>query len=262
MLYSDVLRTLRRENGQWAATVPEDWLQGRSVFGGLQTALAVRAMRELVPSAVPLRTVQTTFMAPVPAGRVTLEARVLRTGKSAIHAEARLVDGGQCLCLVVGVFGAARASTIQRVPAQAPVDAPAPIEVKFVPGVTPSFTQHCPMRWLRGTPPFTGTAVADHVIEVDLVDGGATASEAHVIGIADIVPPVALSWLSQVAMGSSMTWTLEFLGAPFAHLPLSRWRIDSTLVAARDGYTSQSVMVWGPGGEPVALSRQAMVVFG
>lgn len=262
MLYSDVLRTLRRENGQWTADVPEDWLQGRSVFGGLQTALAARALRDLVPADVPLRTVQTTFMAPVPAGRVTLEARVLRTGRSAVHAEARIVDGAQCLCLVVGVFGTARASTVRRVPAQPAVEAASPIEVKYVPGVMPAFTQHCPMRWLRGTPPFTGAAVADHVIEVALRDGGATASEAHVIGIADIVPPVALSWMTQPAMGSSMTWTLEFLGEPFGHLPLERWRIDSTLVAARDGYTSQSVMVWGPGGEPVALSRQAMVVFG
>jgi hypothetical protein len=46
------------------------------------------------------------------------------------------------------------------------------------------------------------------------------------------------------------------------HLALEGWRLDVDLLAADGGYTSQSVMVWGPGGEPVAVSRQCMVVFG
>ena len=48
----------------------------------------------------------------------------------------------------------------------------------------------------------------------------------------------------------------------FEGLGLENWRVDATMAAARDGYTSQSVMVWGPGGEPLAMSRQSMVVFG
>jgi hypothetical protein len=62
--------------------------------------------------------------------------------------------------------------------------------------------------------------------------------------------------------GSSLTWMLEFLSDRFEDLPLDGWRVDAELVAARAGYTSQSTMVWGPGGEAVALSRQSMVVFG
>ena len=51
--------------------IPSDWLQGRSMFGGMQAALALKAMRTLVPEEFPLRTLQTTFMAPIPAGRAT-----------------------------------------------------------------------------------------------------------------------------------------------------------------------------------------------
>jgi hypothetical protein len=40
------------------------------------------------------------------------------------------------------------------------------------------------------------------------------------------------------------------------------WRLDAELVAGRDGYTSQSVMVWGPEGRPIALSQKSMFVFG
>jgi hypothetical protein len=47
-----------------------------------------------------------------------------------------------------------------------------------------------------------------------------------------------------------------------ADLPLRGYRLDAEMVVGKDGYTSQSVMVWGARGEPIALSRQSMVVFG
>ena len=88
------------------------------------------------------------------------------------------------------------------------------------------------------------------------------ATEGHVVAIADFIPPLALSHLRTPAFGSTLTWMMELLAERVDHLPLAGWRVDSQLVAARDGYTSQSVMVWGPGGEPVATSRQSMLVFG
>jgi hypothetical protein len=83
-----------------------------------------------------------------------------------------------------------------------------------------------------------------------------------VIAIADLIPPIALSHLRKPSPGSSLTWMLEFIADDFAHLALENWRVDAELVFAGDGYTSQSAMIWGPGGIPVALSRQSMVVFG
>jgi hypothetical protein len=59
-----------------------------------------------------------------------------------------------------------------------------------------------------------------------------------------------------------MTWTLEMLTDSVSDMPLEGYRLDAEIVAGLDGYTSQSVLVWGPGGRPVALSRQSMVVFG
>ena len=101
----------------------------------------------------------------------------------------------------------------------------------------------------------------DHVLEVGLCDDG-PATEGHVLAIADFIPPIALSHLKAPAPGSTLTWMIEMLADRVDTLGLDRGRIDAQLAAARDGYTSQSVMVWGPGGEPVAMSRQSMVVFG
>lgn len=258
--WSRLLAATRAHGGTATLEVTADWLQGRTVFGGLQAAVAVQAMRGLVPD-TPLRTLQGTFLAPVPQGVLTAQARVLRTGKSATHVEARIVEGEATLALLVGVFGAPRASGVTVTPRQPPVAAGPAIDFLYAPGLTPAFTQHFKVRWLQGLPPYTGDTRTDHVLEVSLRDEGPV-TEGHVLAIADFIPPLALSHLKTPAPGSTLTWMIEFLAQGFDGIGLERWRIDAQLAAARDGYTSQSVMVWGPGGEPVAMSRQSMVVFG
>ncbi len=260
--FSKLLAQSELTAGRAALTVPEDWMQGRSVFGGLQVALAVQAMRTLVP-AVPLRTLQATFVAPVPAGRMEVRAEALRTGKSATHVEARIVavDGGATQAIVIGVFGAARTSAVAHTPVRPEVVASR--ERPFVAPPGPGFAQHFAVRWLRGSSPFRGNPALEHVVEINMSDAdGVTATEAHAIAIADFIPPIGLAHLTSPAPGSTLTWMVEFLTDSMAGLALAGWRVDAELVAARDGYTSQSNLIWGPGGEAVAVSRQSMLVFG
>src|ERR1700754_156260 len=131
--YSVLMSQARAAAGEASVHVPEDWLQGRTLFGGLQAAIALRAMRSLVPEA-PLRSLQTTFVGPVPGGLVRAAARVLRSGKNATHVEARIVDGDATLAVMVGIFGLARDSSVSVVPRQ-PAVAPGKVtEMRYVPG--------------------------------------------------------------------------------------------------------------------------------
>jgi acyl-CoA thioesterase len=261
MRFSEVLNSVRRDGDVWIASLSEDWMQGRSAFGGVQAALAVQAMRELVPENMPLRSLQVAFIAPVPAGTVQMTAKILRQGKNVIQVEASLMDGDATACLVIGVFGAARNSMLRLLPEKPAVQAMAkPFVLQYKPGLLPAFTQHFDARWLQGDIPFSGSKKTTQIVEVGLKDDG-VADEAQAIAFADFIPPVALSMLDKPAPGSSLTWMLE-LFADSRGLPLQGWRIDAQLQAALDGYTSQQVMLWGPNGEPIALSRQSMVVFG
>jgi acyl-CoA thioesterase len=261
MRFSEAMRSVTRQGDGWQATVGEDWLQGRSAFGGLQAALALRAMRELVQADLPLRTLQTTFVAPVPPGPVTIRARILREGRSATQIEASLSGGEQTLCRLVGVFGSARASVLDFQPVQPTVENAAVRELRYVEGQMPSFMQHFRARWLSGDLPFTRGQSRDSVLQVSLRDEGAP-DETHVLAFADFIPPIALGMFDRPTPGSSLTWMIELLRDRYDDLGLDDWRIDAQLIAARDGYTNQSLMLWGPHGEPVALSRQSMVVFG
>lgn len=261
MRFSEAMQTVTRHGDGWQATVSEDWLQGRSAFGGLQSALALRAMRELVPADMPLRSLQTTFVAPVPGGIVGIRAQRLREGHSVIQVEASLCDGGQTLCRLVGVFGSARPSILDLQPVQAPVTSTTARELRYVEGRMPAFTQHFRANWLRGDLPFSGGHRRDSVLQLSLRDQGEP-DETHVLAFADFIPPIALSMFDALTPGSSLTWMIELLRDRYDDLGMDNWRVDADLIAARDGYTNQSVMLWGPRGEPVALSRQSMVVFG
>lgn len=284
MRFSELMRTVAREGDAWKAEIPEDWTQGRSLFGGLQAALLARAMRDLLPPDLPMRSLQIAFLAPVPAGTVEMHARVLRTGKNVQQLEARIVSGEQTLCLVIGIYGAARESQARRLPEQPPAPVgksiampylpgimpddlprslPAPFSMPYVQGFMSSFTQHFSSRWLQGALPYSGGTESQYVLELDLLDeDNAALDETHVLALADFIPPIGLSMVTTPVTGSSLTWMIELLRDRFDDLGPTGWRVDAELFAARDGYTNQGLTLWGPGGVPVALSRQTMVVFG
>jgi len=266
MLHSQVLATVRSHDGGWTAEVPESWAQGRTIFGGLQAALAVRAMRDLVPQTVPLRVLQASFIAPIAPGPVRIEASVLRRGKSVTQVEARILDQQQTACLVFAVFGEARPSVLDiRPPRHGLPPAEAATPFVYVEGVAPAFTQHVAMRWLGGVNIFRGAKEPRTGIYVGFRDdpyaGPGALGEAQIIGYADIVPTPGLSLLKQPTMASSLTWTLELLTDDFGPAREGLWLMDTEVTAGRHGYLNQSATLWSPEGEAVALSRQSVVVF-
>lgn len=244
--------------------VTEDWTQGRTAFGGLQGAMALTAMRRLLPATVPLRVLQTTFIGPVPPGAVVVRAQVLRTGKSVTHAQAQIEVDGAVACLVVGVFGSARESSLQleRVtyPQLPAVDTLR--DMPLFPGMTPNFLAHCALRWALSTPPFTGARDAHSGIYIRL-DEPAT-REAHLVALTDIIPTPALSLLKKPTPASSLTWTLELLRQDFAETGPAPgwWLMDAEVTYGAGGYISQTALLWDAQRRPVALSRQTVTVFG
>lgn len=263
MRFSEILRAMRGEQGEWLASVGEDWLQGRTVFGGLQAAIGIKAMRGLVPAELPLRTLQATFVAPLPAGAIRVEARLLRTGKSASHVEARLYDGAQLACSLLAIFGSARPSVINIAPAWPEVarDFEAARELPFIAGATPVFTRNVRMRWAQGTFPFMGAAQPKTQIYVSLRDEPGI-DDMLVTGLADIIPSPGLSLLKTPVPASSLTWTLEFLVDRFEAPAEAAWLMDAEVTAAGSGYMHQTATLWSPARRAVALSRQSVVVFG
>lgn len=261
MLFSETLAAV--DAAQARVTVSPDWLQGRTVFGGLQVALALRALEQALGETYPLRNLQTTFIAPVPAGEVIVRAEILRRGRSAVQGEARLLNAaGETLCLVLGVFGQSRPSVLQRRPAS-PSAPPAEglRDVPYIQGLTPAFTRQFAMRFALNGIPFSG--VREPVSQTWLAHRDpAPLSMAHLVALADVIPSPALALLRQPAAASSLTWALDVLQPRVDFPPDAFWLMDAEATAAADGYVSQTATLYNPDGEAAAYARQTVTIFG
>ena len=263
MLFSEILASIRPEGDLFSVDVPASWTQGRTLFGGLQAALLVNAMRQKVPADIPLRSLQTSFVGPVSAGVVRVAVRVLREGKSAIHVQANTVSDEGVGCIALAVFGRARPSEIKIEPHYPVVErsADGAKPQPYMEGLTPPFIQHVEQRWSRGNWPFTGGRDAHTQIYVRY-PGEPIITEALLIAFADTIPSPALSTMKKFAVASSMSWTLEFLVDDLSGPAEGYWLMDAEATAARDGYIYQTATLWSPTRRAVALSRQSAVVFG
>ena len=106
----------RQADGSFAGDVPDGWLQGRTAYGGLTTAMAYNAARSVEENLPPLRSAQMAFAGPV-VGHMHASATVLRRGKSSAFIQARVSCDGEPATLGTFLFMADRASPLR-------VDAP------------------------------------------------------------------------------------------------------------------------------------------
>lgn len=243
------------------ADVSDCWLQGRSVYGGIQAALAVQAMQPH-SDGFPIRTLQATLCAPIPSGTVRVESRLLRKGGNTRQIEARFLHEGETLALFVGIFGRSRESVVARDFRHPSLDNLSGTPMPYVEGVMPRFLQQFDSTLLAGHFPGSGVADTQHIYRLSLKDAAPAASLQHVVAMADYPPPIGLSWINQFTRASTMTWMLNFTSHPFDTQNLADWVIDVQLDAAHDGYTQQTVTLFSPDGYAIARGTQCMVVFG
>lgn len=268
---SELLAQRRQQGNDVQFEIPQDWLQGRTSFGGLVSVFAVQAMRDVAsgawPGNVSLRALQTNFIAPVEQGVLTVSVHVLREGKNVRQVQAMVKQRDEIAALMVGVFGADRETVV---PALLPTRRETRKEVDalpFVPfalGQRPHFTAHLDMRWGDGAPPFTGTDVWHADLHLRLLDADvpSLSPELMTVLMADASPTPVLSQFKKPTPASSVSWALEL--RPLAHDEKldGWWRADNVAVAASGGYVNQQSKLWAPSGALAALAYQVVTVYG
>ena len=264
MRFSDLLDAVRSQPLE--LSIPAEWAQGRASFGGLVAALQYEAMRAKVPADRPVRSLAITFVGPVePEVPVSFEVEVLREGKAVSQVLGRAMQKGQVVTLVQGSFGASRPSEV------AVIAEPAPEmkhwddcqELPYVKGVTPEFMRHLAMRWSVGGLPFTGNKSREMGGWVRLRGDvkEEAVSESHILALVDAWPPALLPHLKKPAMGSTLTWTIEFV-QPLLELSTLDWcKYLVEIEHAADGYGHAAAKLWNADGQLVAMSRQTVTIF-
>ena len=261
---STILATRKLDGDVVTFNATEDWAQGRTMFGGFLSALAVVAMRDTLSLDIPLRALQTNFIGPVAVGDVVCHVRLLRQGKSVSQVQCEIYSDEVLAGMVVGVFGASRETVIpKQTPALLPLpksadDAPA---MPFIPKITPNFLQHVKIRWALGSLPYMGQECWKTGMYLRCEDKGLS-PEVLVVMLSDGPPTPVLGQFKGPVMASSVSWSLELPPLPTESLEEGWFQIDMDSVAASDGYISQSAKLWTPSGQLASVGYQVVAVYG
>ncbi|TAN10264.1 MAG: thioesterase family protein [Burkholderiaceae bacterium] len=240
--------------------VPSNWLQGRTAYGGVTTALALQAALHAVPDLPPLRSGHVSFIAPA-VEALTFRPEMLRRGKSVASMSVDVRSEDVLAARVALVFGQARASRIahdfsERPPVEGPQAYPAltPEERR----VGPVFAQNFDIRPAGGSRLMSGAAHPELLMWMKHVDAAGVDPTVALVALADGLPPAAYTSFTERAPISSVTWTFDLLqpdlkGEWFLLRAFSRH--------SSAGYSVQDMEIWDESGRSVLWGRQMIAIF-
>lgn len=255
-----MLAAVRREDGGAGYTITEEWMQGRTTYGGLSAALCLAGTLSAHADLPPLRSAQIAFIGPA-GGDVTARSRVLRQGKSMAYMEADLRQGEALATQCLFAFGTGRESviSINHFP-MPPVPAPDACEPLWRKRTPLNFLQQFDARVAFGGRPADGTGNGDIAYWFRLRDPSGIPPAVRLLALADTPPPAVMPMFTAFAPISTATWQVEVLDTEASG---EGWHIiRSTAETGANGYTSQTMGMWDEKGRPVLAGRQMVALFG
>lgn len=256
----DMLAAVRIKGGAAHYTIGDDWLQGRTTYGGLSAALCLAGTLAVHEDLPPLRSAQIAFIGPA-AGEVHVRPRILRRGKSVAFVEADLCQGEALATRALFAFGTARESVISlgRFP-MPDVPPPGACDPLWNRGTRVNFQNHFDSRLALGSRPVDGTGDGDIGYWYRFKDARGIPPMVACLAVADGPPPAVMPMFSVSAPVSSLTWQVDVLDADASG---EGWHlVRSTAEAAGGGYAAQTMGLWDERGQAVLAGRQMVAVFG
>lgn len=258
--FKQLLAAMSQNNDSFSVTLPDDWLQGRTAYGGLSAALCYEAALRANEDLPPLRSAQFAFIGPA-VGELVITPTLLRRGKSAAFVGVDLMGEAGIAARALLCFGAERPSE------QAYLDIAAPgvptvddsrdfFNRKGVPG----FTQHFQGRLAQGATPCTPDHEPDMMVWVRHDDDDLPQGLTPVIALGDALPPASMIKFSKAAPVSSMTWSMDILSDDITS-ESGWWLLRAVSEQAEHGYSSQAMTLWDDQGRAVMAARQTVAIF-
>ncbi len=240
--------------GGYRATIPANWLQGRTAYGGLSSALAMHVAKQSDVDLPPLRSALIAFVGPL-SGDVRIEAKRLRRGRNAAFIEATITSDAGLGYRATFVFMADIASTIVHDTLEpSPLRPPAP-DVELYRGPKEFFTGNFEFKDLKD-----GVGPTEWLRWGRLVDRNGLDPEVALMAVADALPPAALKLHKGMAPISSLTWIVNVL-QPRPTTTDGWWLLTARTDRAIGGYSSQHMTLWNADGVPVVDAMQGVAVF-
>ncbi|MBW8785400.1 MAG: thioesterase family protein [Novosphingobium sp.] len=259
MSFASLLVGAEPRDAGFALTIPEDWHQGRTAYGGLSAALALSAARRLEPEFPPLRSALVSFVGPL-YGAVEARARVLRRGRNATWVSAEVLRGGEVGMTASFVFmrPAESAVLVEQLPP--PRELTVPDDARPVPTErSPTFLgAHFEVRFAV---PRSETARPEVCWWVRPKVREGLDPVLSAVLTADALPPGVLPLVPRGAPISSMTWQINLL-SPAPETRDGWWLLRDVGEFAGHGGSSERMDLWNADGQPVIAGMQSVALFG
>ena len=254
MSLSELLNTFRAND--LSVSVPSGWMQGRTAYGGLSSAIALEAARTIEDDLPPLKSGQIAFVGPI-AETVTAKRRLLRRGKNTAFVQVELESQGGIGMIASFIFMNGRESSIA-------FDLVPNIELPPLPSDEET----------RSGPPEFFTSQLDYPDKrLELGKGNVHLANWHrlkeregldpmveLMAIGDALPPAAMGAMEKPGPVSSMNWQFNLLtDAP--ETTDGWWWVDAEGHQAVDGSSSQYMSLRNADGRPVMMGMQSVAIF-
>ncbi|MEN3746948.1 thioesterase family protein [Sphingomonas sp. HF-S3] len=252
---ADILATATPIDGGFRTAIPADWLQGRTAYGGLSSALALHAAMQVEPDLPPLRSAQVAFIGPL-SGDIAVTAIKLRRGRNAAFIQSDIVSDAGLGYRATFIFMAPLASRIDHDEAPRAPIAPPPDGADLYTGPDNFFTGN-----FNFFDPKAARGKAEWLRWVRLRARDGLHPMTEVMAIGDGLPPAAFKLIEgQQAPVSSLNWQINLL-SPEPRTDDGWWLLHAISDQARDGGASQRMAIWNAAGEPIAEAMQAVAIF-
>lgn len=258
--FTALIESITNRNASYSVTVTDDWLQGRTIYGGLSAALCLAAVNRHAPDLPPLRSAQLAFIGPA-TGTLTMTPAILRRGKSTVFVGADLSGEDGLATRAAFCFGAARTSSVHHEGIPAPqVKEPeaSPQFFRDVPGL--NFVKNFDGRLAAGSFPFSKAPEPSMTLWLRHRDEKVVPSIVPLVALTDAPPPASMVLFETFGRISTMTWSIDML-TDHIETEDGWWLVRTSAENAADGYSSQSITVWNSARKPIMVCRQNIAIF-
>ncbi len=251
-----ILAALEPVDGGYRCVIPDNWLQGRTAYGGLSSALALHVAMASDTDLPPLRSAQVAFVGPL-SGAVTITAQRLRRGRNAAFIQADVTSDAGLGLRATFVFMRDQESRVDHAVGVMPDFAAPATDAQGYSHSVVAFAQNFefldrrddtlgPAEWLRW---------------VRLKDRDGVNPTVALMAVADCLPPAALKLMGGPAPVSSLTWQINLL-TPAPTTTGGWWLLRADSGYARAGSSAQDMAIWNTDGVPIAQQVQSVALFG
>lgn len=259
MSISKLVDSVPAAGGPMQIADADDWMQGRTLYGGASALVAYTAAIRAFPDLPPLRAAQIAFVGPV-GGEIEVRREIVRQGRNVAQVRSELWADGGCALTAFWLFGTAREANARH-DAASPEDCPGPPEDAELAMTDqgPAFIRH--NFEIRRAQDQRGPGAPVVRRWARLKERGLLDPLSELIVMGDVLPPGAMRVMQRQGPISSINWSFNVLD-PEPATQDGWWLSENASQHADYGYSSERLRLWNAIGRQAMEGMQSAAIFG